>query len=130
MARFKRFLRVTLWLAAGWMIGSAAQAQCIEGNPEMVCDVAVCRALDDAVFAVCKGPNSPISCQFIIGCEPLTAAKAKWEACLAAREEIKAVCFPFGTSHDQARADAQKNIRRCASKMRRPRPVGCGDPCP
>lgn len=130
MARFRRFMLATLGVAAGLMIASAAEAQCIEGNLEMVCPVEVCEALDAAVFAACKGPNSPKSCDFINGCAALQAETAKWEACLAAREEIKRVCFPTGTSHDQAREQVVKNIRNCKKKMMRREPIGCAKRCP
>ena len=128
MARFKRFVLATLWMAAGLMIGSAAEAQCIEGNPEMVCDVATCLTLQGIVNGTCKGPAGPRTCQGIDGCAPLTAERNKFVACLAAREEVKATCFPFGTSHDQARSDTENAIRKCETRMARPKPLGCTEP--
>lgn len=128
MARFKRFLLTTLWMAAGWMIASAAEAQCIEGNPEMVCDVATCEGLQIVVNATCKGPAGPRTCQGMDGCALLTAERNKFAACLAAREEIKAVCFPLGTSHDQARSDTLNGLRKCETRMLRPKPLGCAEP--
>lgn len=128
MARFKRFVLTALWMAAGWMIASAAEAQCFEGNPEMVCAEATCRTLQDVVNATCKGPAAPRTCQGMDGCAPLTAERNKFAACLAAREEIKVVCFPLGTSHDQARSDMANGIRTCETRMRRPKPLGCTEP--
>jgi hypothetical protein len=133
MARFKRFLLTTLWMAAGWMIASAAEAQCVVGNPEMECDVSVCQALDAVVFSNCKGANPPKSCRFINGCADLMAETAKWQGCLDARENMKATCFPNATSifalnHAEEIRKALMNIRRCESKMRRPKPIGCAEP--
>lgn len=134
MARFmipKKVL-VALALFAGLLFGGGgASAQCVEGNPEMKCPVAVCIALDQIVFDNCKGPNTPTSCSDINGCEALLAMRAKWQGCLAARLDMKATCFPApNAGHDIQIALVEKSVRICDKKIARRRPVGCGDPCP
>lgn len=130
MARFRTLMLTAALTAAGLVMANGAQAQCVEGNPEMVCDVNVCLALDLVVHNNCKGPTPPTSCTDINGCEALTAMKARWDACLAARMDMKTTCFPApNAGHDIQISQVQTAIRDCVRKMARKRPVGCADPC-
>jgi len=131
MARFRTLTLSAVLLAGGLLFGSeAAQAQCSESNPEMVCPLAVCQALQAVVVATCKAPP-PLACRRISGCEPLKAMRQRWASCRDARNDINLTCFGGGNPGHRTAADlADLNVRNCDARIALPEPEGCGDPCP
>lgn len=124
-----------LWAGALLAFGLAlvpageAQAQCSDSNPEMICPLSVCIALQADVTLQCKTP-APVSCNSIVGCSPLQAMKRRWLDCGAARSRINVNCFGGGNiGHQTALAQVYQNVGTCDARIALPRPVGCTDPC-
>lgn len=128
--RNTRCLAVALFGVAALWLGRAAEAQCVTGNPLMLCPLSVCLTLQADVTLQCKTPP-PTSCAGIVGCSALQAMKTRWLACGAARSRINVTCFGGGDlGHQTALAQVYTNVGTCEARIALPRPTGCTDPCP
>lgn len=117
--------------------GMYAERAC-EQDPALTgrtCSVAECIALQDAVksASACGGNGNPppLSCRNVEGCEEKLRQRQRWQNCYTARKTINEVCFSGGDKgHQIQQEQALINIRKCDDEIAKPRPIGCGDPCP
>lgn len=100
-----------------------------------ICSVAECIALQDAVksASACGGNGNPPprSCENVEGCEEKLRQRQRWQNCYTARKTINEVCFGGGDKGHQIQLQQVLiSIQKCDAEIAKPRPVGCGDPCP
>jgi hypothetical protein len=99
----------------------------------MVCTEEECIIRQALVEATCKTPGVH-SCMGQEGCEWLEEIKAKREACLVARLNMKGYCFPRpnprSAGHDEEIRKVVAGILVCDERIAMPQPIGCANPCP
>lgn len=103
-----------------------ARAQCIPGNPLLMCTVAECIGYQATVNAACKTGGAR-ACLPTDDCATLQAKKANRLECYIARNIINARCFGGGDEgHQQQAAQEITGVAVCQALIE----AECGeDPC-